>query len=46
LDTTPTLGKEAVKDTYNLQADGIEKLARRLAEVAGEEIGVGRRNRN
>src|SRR6266446_3176654 len=38
LDTTPTLGKGAVKDTYNLLADGIEKLARRLAEVAGEPI--------
>src|SRR6266566_2652033 len=36
LDTTPTLGKGAVKDTYNLLADGIEKLACRLAEVAGE----------
>src|SRR6266571_8867214 len=32
LDTTPTLGKGAVKDTYNLLADGIEKLACRLAE--------------
>src|SRR6266566_3876885 len=38
LDTTPTLGKGAVKDTYNLLADGIEKLACRLAEVAGEVI--------
>lgn len=38
LDTTPTLGKGAVKDTYNLLADGIEKLAIRLAEVAGEPI--------
>src|SRR5881409_2669277 len=38
LDTTPTLGKGAVKDTYNLLADGIEKLACRLAEVAGESI--------
>ena len=38
LDTTPTLGKGAVKDTYNLLADGIEKLACRLAEVAGEPI--------
>jgi transposase len=36
LDTTPTLGKGAVKDTYNLLADGIEKLACRLAEVTGE----------
>lgn len=38
LDTTPTLGKGAVKDTYNLLADGIEKLALRLAGVAGEAI--------
>lgn len=38
LDTTPTLGKGAVKDTYNLLADGIEKLACRLAGVAGEVI--------
>src|SRR6058998_246003 len=38
LDTTPTLGKGAVKDTYNLLADGVEKLACRLAEVAGEAI--------
>jgi DDE family transposase/transposase-like protein DUF772 len=38
LDTTPTLGKGAVKDTYNLLADGIEKLAYRLAEVAGEAM--------
>src|SRR6267143_216576 len=30
------LGKGAVKDTYNLLADGIEKLVCRLAEVAGE----------
>ena len=39
LDTTPTLGKGAVKDTYNLLADGIERLACRLAEGAGEAIG-------
>src|SRR5947199_4980481 len=38
LDTTPTSGRGAVKDTYNLLADGIEKLASRLAEVAGETI--------
>jgi hypothetical protein len=31
LDTTPILGKGAVKDTYNLLAEGIEQLARRLA---------------
>ena len=38
LDTTPMLGKGAVKDTYNLLADGIEKLAVRLAKVAGEPV--------
>jgi hypothetical protein len=36
LDTTPILGKGAVKDTYNLLGEGIVELARRLAEVAGE----------
>lgn len=38
LDTTPILGKGAVKDTYNLLADGIEKLMRTLAEVSGQDI--------
>jgi hypothetical protein len=38
LDTTPMLGKGAVKDTYNLLADGIKQLAARLAEVAGEPV--------
>ena len=38
LDTTPMLGKGAVKDTYNLLADGIETLACRLADVAGEPV--------
>jgi hypothetical protein len=36
LDTTPILGKGAVKDTYNLLAEGIEQLAGRLAELEGE----------
>jgi len=36
LDTTPIVGKGAVKDTYNLLAEGIEHLACRLAEVEGE----------
>jgi hypothetical protein len=36
LDTTPLLGKGAVKDTYNLLAEGIEQLASRLAELEGE----------
>ena len=38
LDTTPMLGKGAVKDTYNLLADGITQLAIRLAAVASEPI--------
>jgi Transposase domain (DUF772) len=38
VDTTPTFGKGAVKDTYNLLAEGIEKLALRLAEIGGEAI--------
>ena len=33
LDTTNILGRGAVKDTYNLLADGIRKLIRALAEV-------------
>jgi hypothetical protein len=37
LDTTPILGKGAVKNTYNLLGKGIAKLAGRLAEVEGEE---------
>jgi hypothetical protein len=36
LDTTPILGKGAVKDTYNLLAEGIVQLACRLAEAEGE----------
>jgi hypothetical protein len=39
LDTTPILGKGAVKDTYNLLGEGIEILGRRLAEVEKEEVG-------
>lgn len=38
LDTTPILGKGAVKDTYNLLGEGIEILARRMAEVENEEV--------
>ena len=38
LDTTAILGKGAVQETYNLLAEGIEKLARGLAEVEGEEV--------
>ena len=37
LDTSYILGRGAVKDTYNLLADGIVKLVRALARCAGEE---------
>ena len=37
LDTSNILGKGAVKDTYNLLADGIVKLAGALASGAGEK---------
>ena len=33
VDTTPIFGKGAVKDTYNLLADGIRQLARQLARI-------------
>ena len=33
LDTTNILGRGAVRDTYNLLADGVVKLMRALAEV-------------
>jgi transposase len=39
LDTTPILGRGAVKDTYNLLADGIVQLMRVLARQAGERRG-------
>jgi len=35
VDTTAILGRGAVKDTYNLLADGIAKLVRALAELGG-----------
>jgi transposase len=38
LDTTNILGRGAVKDTYNLLADGIVKLARGLATLAGQAL--------
>ena len=38
LDTTNILGRGAVKDTYNLLADGVVKLMRALADV--EQFGV------
>src|SRR4051812_32672531 len=40
LDTTNILGRGAVKDTYNLLGDGIVKLARVLAKLAGQPLGV------
>ena len=40
LDTTNILGRGAVKDTYNLLGDGIVKLARVLAKLAGQALGV------
>lgn len=36
LDTTPVFGRGAVKDTYNLVADGIRRLCRALAASVGE----------
>ena len=38
LDTTYILGRGAVKDTYNLLADGIVKLLRTLAAVNGTTV--------
>lgn len=38
LDTSNILGRGAVKDTYNLLADGIIKLSRVLAELSEENI--------
>jgi len=38
LDTTNILGRGAVKDTYNLLADGIVLLARVLAKQAGQRL--------
>ena len=38
LDTTYILGRGAVKDTYNLLADGIVKLLRALAAVAKIDV--------
>jgi len=51
LDTTPILGRGAVKDTYNLLADGIKKLIWALAknaagaqpDVWARQQGLGRR---
>ena len=38
LDTTAILGRGAVKDTYNLLADGIVQVLRVLARQAGEHL--------
>jgi transposase len=38
LDTTYILGRGAVKDTYNLLADGIRQLLRALAQAKGSEV--------
>lgn len=37
-DTSNILGRGAVKDTYNLLADGIKLLARVLAQLAGDSL--------
>ena len=39
LDTTNILGRGAVRDTYNLLADGTVKLLRALAQVDGISVG-------
>ncbi len=39
LDTTPILGRDAVKDTYNLLADGIRRLLRTMAQVQAADVG-------
>ena len=39
LDTTNILGRGAVKDTYNLLADGVVKLLRALSQVEGISVG-------
>ena len=39
LDTTSILGRGAVKDTFNLLADGVVKLMRALAQVEGISVG-------
>ena len=46
LDTTYVLGRGAVKDTYNLLADGIVKLMRGLCELEGRTWSSGRRRRD
>ena len=41
LDTAPIWGRGAVKDTYNLRADGIRQLLRTLARVQDRELAAG-----
>src|SRR4030042_3431851 len=38
LDTTNILGRGAVKDTYNLLADGIRQLIKSIVEMEGIEV--------
>lgn len=38
IDTKPMIGRGAVKDTYNLLADGIVKLARQLAKESEQTL--------
>jgi len=38
LDTTYILGRGAVKDTYNLLADGVREMLRAMAKAAGNEM--------
>lgn len=38
MDTTPILGRGAIKDTYNLVADGIKALCRALSQALVEEL--------
>ena len=38
LDTTNILGRGAVKDTYNLLADGIVLVLRQFAQIAGSDL--------
>lgn len=38
IDTTPVLGRGAVKDTYNLIADGVRKLAGALAQLDEQSL--------
>ena len=39
IDTTPILGRGAVKDTFNLVSDQIRRLVREVAKLKGYELG-------